>query len=205
VILIGLQPNVLVVNPSLPVADVREFIALAKSQPGKLTFGSGGVGNSQHISAELFMMATGVDLVHVPYKGSAPAIVDLLGGQINLMFDTAPTAIPHIKSGKLRPLGVTTLQRSGMLPDVPTLAESGLPGFSFGGFLGLVAPSGTPRDIILKLNSEIQTGINGEMRSKFTEMGLDVAGGSPEEFANFMREESAKYAKIVKAAKIAPQ
>jgi tripartite-type tricarboxylate transporter receptor subunit TctC len=205
VILIARQPNVLVVNPSLPAASVPEFIALARSRPQKLTFGSGGVGSSQHIAAELFTMSTGIGLVHVPYKGGGQALVDLLGGQIDLMFDTAPTALPHIKGGKLRALAVTTANRFGLLPAVPTLAESGMPGFDFGGFLGLVAPAGTPAEVVAKLNGEIQAALNADLRAKLTDMGLDVAGGTPEQFAAFMREESAKYARIVKEARIQPQ
>jgi tripartite-type tricarboxylate transporter receptor subunit TctC len=205
VILIARQPNVLVVNPSLPAASVPEFIALARSRPQKLTFGSGGVGSSQHIAAELFTMSTGIGLVHVPYKGGGQALVDLLGGQIDLMFDTAPTALPHIKGGKLRALAVTTGNRFGLLPSVPTLAESGMPGFDFGGFLGLVAPAGTPADVVAKLNGEIQAALNADLRARLTDMGLDVAGGTPEQFAAFMREESAKYARIVKEARIQPQ
>lgn len=143
--------------------------------------------------------------MHVPYKGSAPALTDLLGGQIDFMFDTVPTSIPHIKNGRLRPLAVTTVQRSGMLPNVPTMAEAGVAGFDFGGFLGLVAPAGTPREIVARLNAEVQKGISSELRPRLLELGLDIAGGSPAQFGAFMREESAKYARIVKAANIAPQ
>lgn len=206
IILIVNQPNVLVLHPSVPAASVREFIALAKARPGALTFGSSGVGASQHMAAEMFMAMTGVNMVHVPYKGGAPALIDLVGGQIDVMFETAPTAIPYVKSGKLKGLAVTTMQRSGMLPDVPTLNEAGLKGFEFRGWIGLLAPAAVPKDIVTRLNAEIQKYLTtGDLKGKLTEYGLDVAGGTPEQFAAFMREDSARYGKIVKAARIPPQ
>lgn len=205
-ILIGNQPNVLVVHPSVPASNVKEFIALAKSRPGKLTYGTSGVGTSQHIAAELFMMMTGTSMVHVPYKGGAPALIDLVGGQVDLMFETAPSAMQYAKNGRVKPLGVTTLQRNGMLPDVPTLSEAGLSGYEFRGWIGLVAPAAVPRDIITRLNSEVQKMLGSpDLGGKLVAMGLDVAGGTPEQFAAFIREDSARYAKIVKAAKITPQ
>jgi tripartite-type tricarboxylate transporter receptor subunit TctC len=205
IILIVNQPNVLVLHPSVPAASVKEFVALAKSRPGKLTFGTSGVGTSQHIAAELFMAMTGVNMVHIPYKGGAPALIDTVGGQVDLMFETAPTAIPHVKSGKLKALAVTTLQRSGMLPDVPTLSEAGLKGYEFRGWIGLVAPAATPKDVVARLHAEVQKAISGDLRKRLTELGLDVAGGTPEQFAAFIREDSARYATIVKRAGIPPQ
>ena len=205
IILIANQPNVLVLNPSVPAANVKELIALAKSRPGKLTFGSAGVGGSQHIAAELFMMMTGVSMKHVPYKGGGPAMIDLVGGHIDLMFETAPSAMPFVQSGKIKALAVTTLQRSGMLPKVPTLDESGLNGYEFRGWIGLVAPAKIPQEIITKLHGIVQKEIDGDLREQLSKMGLDVAGGTPDQFAAFIRKDSAMYGKIVKATNITPQ
>ena len=200
VIMIANQPNVLVVHPSVPARNVNELILLAKSRPGKLNYASSGAGTSNHMAAEMFIMKTGVDIVQVPYKGGAPAVNDLIGGQVDLMFETAPTVIQLIKTGKLRGLAVTSTQRSGMLPDVPTMDEAGLKGFDFRGWIGLVAPAGTPPDIVRKLHSEVQKAINGDLRKRLTEVGLDVAGGTPEQFAAFLREDIAKYEMLVKAS-----
>lgn len=205
IIRIANQPNVLVLHPSVPARNVKELIALAKSRPGKLNFGSGGVGASQHISAELFMMMTGVKMVHVVYKGGGPAMIELVGGQIDLMIETAPSAIPYVNSGKLKALGVTTLQRLAMLPNVPTIDEAGVKGYEFLSWMGLVAPAGVPKEIVQKLNAEVQTAISGDLRKRLTELGLGVAGGTPEQFAAYIREDSAKYAKLVKVANIKPQ
>lgn len=205
IMLIANQPNVLVLNPSVPAGNVKELIELAKSRPGKLTFGTSGVGNSQHIAAELFMMMTGVGMKHVPYKGGGPAMVDLIGGHIDLMFETAPSAIPFVNSGKVRALAVTTLQRSGMLPNVPTLDEEGLKGYEFRGWIGLIAPAGTPKGIITKLHDQLQKDVAGDLRKQLDEMGLDIAGGTPQQFADFIRKDSDMYAKLVKAANITPQ
>jgi tripartite-type tricarboxylate transporter receptor subunit TctC len=202
IILIVNQPNVLVLNPRVPVASVKEFVALVRSRPGKLTFASSGMATSQHIAAELFMLMTGVNMVHIPYKGGAPALIDTVGGQVDLMFETAPTAIPFVKSGKLKALGVTTLKRSGMLPDVPTLNEAGVKGYEFRGWIGLVAPAATPKDVTAKLHAEVQNAINGDLRKRLIELGLDVAGGTAEQFAAFIREDSARYEKIIKKAGI---
>ncbi|MEW6332831.1 MAG: tripartite tricarboxylate transporter substrate binding protein [Thermodesulfobacteriota bacterium] len=205
VILIANQPNVLVLHPSVPAANVKELIALAKSRPGKLTFGTSGVGASQHIAAELFMMMTGVTMKHVPYKGGGPAMIDLVGGHIDLMLETAPSAIPFVQSGKIKALAVTTTQRSGMLPTVPTLDESGLKGYEFRGWIGLVAPAKVPQEIITKLHEVVQKELGGDLRDQLVKMGLDVAGGTPDQFAAFIRKDSAMYGKIVKATNITPQ
>lgn len=205
IILIANQPNVLVLHPSVPAANVKELIALAKSRPGKLTFGTSGVGASQHIAAELFMMMTGVTMKHVPYKGGGPAMIDLVGGHIDLMLETAPSAIPFVQSGKIKALAVTTTQRSGMLPTVPTLDESGLKGYEFRGWIGLVAPAKVPQEIITKLHEVVQKELGGDLRDQLVKMGLDVAGGTPDQFAAFIRKDSAMYGKIVKATNITPQ
>src|SRR3989339_671933 len=203
IMLIANQPNVLVLNPSVPAGSVKELIELAKSKPGKLTFGSSGVGASQHMAAELFMMMTGVNMKHVPYKGGGPAMVDLIGGHIDLMLETAPSAIPFVHSGKVKALAVTTLQRSGRLPNVPTLDEAGLKGYEFRGWIGLVAPAGVPKEIIAKLHDQLQKDIAGDLRKQLDEIGLDIAGGTPQQFADFIRKDSDMYAKLVKAANMA--
>lgn len=200
IIIIANQPNVLVVHPSVPAKNVGELIALAKAQPGKLNYASSGLGTSNHMAAELFIMKTGVKIVQVPYKGGAPAVNDLLGGQVEMMFETAPTVIQHIKSGKLRGLAVTTTQRSEMLPDVPTMDEAGVTGFDFRGWIGLVAPVGTPTEIVQKLNAEVQKALGGDLRRRLQEVGLVVAGGTPEQFATFLREDIAKYETLVKVS-----
>jgi tripartite-type tricarboxylate transporter receptor subunit TctC len=205
IILIANQPNVLVLHPSIPATSVKELVALAKSRPGKMTFGSSGIGASQHIAAELFMMMTGVSMKHVPYKGGGPAMIDLVGGHIDLMLETAPSAMPFVQSGKIRALAVTTLQRSSMLPNVPTLDEAGLKGYEFRGWIGLVAPAKVHKEIIAKLHNILQREIDGDMREQLVKMGLDVAGGTPDQFAAFIRKDSAMYGKIVKTANIAPQ
>jgi tripartite-type tricarboxylate transporter receptor subunit TctC len=205
IILIANQPNILVLNPSVPAGNVKELIALAKSRPGKLTFGSSGIGASQHIAAELFMMMTGVSMKHVPYKGGGPAMIDLVGGHIDLMLETAPSAMPFVQSGKIKALAVTTLQRSSMLPNVPTLDESGLTGYEFRGWIGLVAPAKAHKEIITKLHNVVQKEIDADLREQLSKMGLDVAGGTPDQFAAFIHKDSAMYGKIVKATNIAPQ
>jgi tripartite-type tricarboxylate transporter receptor subunit TctC len=200
VALVAYQPIVLVIHPSLPVKTVAGLTALAKSRPGKLNYASTGTGGSAHLAAEMFVMMTGVNMVHVPYKGGAPALTDLVGGQVELMFDTVPTAIPFIQAGKLRALAITSVQRSGMLPDVPTMQEAGLKGYNFNGWLGVLAPAGTPKDVVAKLNAEIQKAVSGDLRKRLIELGLEVAVGTPEQFTAFMLEDIAKYAKLVKAS-----
>ncbi len=200
VILIVNQPNVLVLHPSVPAKTVKEFIALARSRPGKLNYGTSGTGSSQHMSGELFIMMTGINMVHVPYKGGAPALNDLVGGQVDLMFETVPTAMQFVHAGRLRALAVTSLRRSSMMPDVPTVEEAGLPGYELRGWIGLLAPAGTPKEIVARLHGEALKAIGGDVRKRLTELGLDVAGGTPEQFMAFMREDIAKYAKLVKAS-----
>ena len=193
IMLIANQPNVFVVNPSIPAKNIQEFIELAKSRPGNLTFGSSGVGASQHMAAELFMMMTGVKMKHVPYKGGGPAMVDLIGGHIDLMIETAPSAIPFVTSGKVRALAVTTMKRSGRLPDVPTLDEVGLKGFDFRGWIGLVAQTKVSKEIIAKLHAQLQKEMAGDLRDRLNEMGLDVAGGSPQEIGRASCRERVSY------------
>lgn len=199
------QPNVLTAHPSVPAKTLKEFIALAKANPGKFNYGSSGIGASQHMTAELFAMLTGVRIEHIPYKGGTPAMTDLISGQIDFMFTPAPNAIAFVRSGKIRGIAVTSLKRSSALPELPTMNESGLKGFELLGWIGLLGPAGTPRDIVDRLNGEINKMLAGDIRQRLTELGLDAVGGTPEQFAVFIRQDIAKYAKIVKAAAIPPQ
>ena len=199
VILVAGVPNVLVVNPDLPFKTVADVVAYAKANPGKLNFASSGSGTSIHLSGELFKVMAGVQMTHVPYKGSAPALTDLIGGQVQLMFDNLPSALPQIKGGKLRAVAVTSTTRAAALPDVPTVAESGLPGFESSSWFGILAPAGTPKDIIAKINTDVQKWLSTpEAKEKLLGQGANAAGGSPEDFAKHIQAETAKWAKVVK-------
>ncbi len=200
VVLVAGVPNVLVVNPSLPVKSVQELIAYAKANPGKVNFASSGSGTSIHLSAELFKTMAGVSMQHVPYKGSAPALADLAGGQVDLMFDNLPSALPLIKAGKLRAIAVTSQQRASALPDVPTIAESGLPGFEATSWFGLLAPAGTPRDAIAKVNGEVAKWLaTPEAKEKLASQGGIVGNGlTPEDFSRHIASETTKWQKVVK-------
>ena len=200
IVLVANQPNALIVRPGLAANNVREFIALARANPGKLNYGSSGVGASQHMTAELFAMMTGVQITHVPYKGGAPAMADLMSGQIDFMFDPVPTSIQVVRSGKVRALAVTSLRRSEVMPDLPSMAEAGLDGFELRGWIGLLARANTSRDLVQRLNGEVLKMLAADLRGKLLELGLDVAGGTPEQFAAFIREDIAKYGRIVKAS-----
>jgi tripartite-type tricarboxylate transporter receptor subunit TctC len=200
--LIVIQPSVLVVNPAVPARTVGELIALAKTKPGALNYGSSGVGNSQHMAAGLFSYYTKVNMTHVPYKGGPPALTDLLGGQIDLMFEIIPNVIPHIKSGRLRALAVTTKERSEIFPDVPTLSEAGLRGYEYLGWIGLVAPAGTPPEIVNMLHGEIVKALNGGVAAKLKESMFIVSGMGPREFGPFIKKEIELHQKIVKATGI---
>ena len=199
VILVAGVPNVLVVNNAVPANSVAELIAYAKANPGKLNFASSGNGTSIHLSGELFKVMAGVQMTHIPYKGSAPALQDLLGGQVQLMFDNLPPSLPQIKAGKVRALAVTSLTRAPALPDVPTVAESGLPGFEASSWFGILAPAGTPPAIVAKLNAEIAKWLaTPEAKEKLAKQGANAAGGTPEDFAKHIAAETAKWAKVVK-------
>jgi tripartite-type tricarboxylate transporter receptor subunit TctC len=193
--------NVLVVSPSAPAKSVQELVALAKREPGKLTFASSGNGTTVHLVGELFKSRAGIDIVHVPYKGSAPALTDLLGGNVTMMFDTIPSAVSQIKGGKLRALGVTGAKRSPLFPDVPTIAESGLPGFDAGAWYGLVAPAATPKEIIARLNAEAVKGANSkEFRERMEPLGFEIITGSPEKMAEMLRADGVRWGPVVKAS-----
>jgi len=199
--LVAITPNVLVVNPSLPVHSVKELIAYAKAHPGKLSFGSGSIGSAGHLAGELFKVDTGVDMVHVPYKGAAPAMQALLAGDTQIMFDNLASAMSQVKAGKLRALAVTTAQRSKLAPDLPTMAEAGVPGFDISTWFGLLAPAGTPPDVIAKWNAGVTKILSSpEMRERLEAQGAEATPDTPEEFARFIDRELVKYAKIVKAS-----
>lgn len=194
-------PNVLVVPASLPVNSVKELIAYGKQNPGKLNFASSGAGSSIHLSGEMFKTMTDIDMAHVAYKGSAPALTDLLGGNVQLMFDNLPTSLPHIQSGKLKALAVTSLQRSPSLPNVPTMVESGLAGFEAGSWFGVLAPANTPRDVVALLDRDIQRSLaQPETRRKLTDKGFQPNVKGPEEFRTYIGQEISKWRKIVQTS-----
>jgi tripartite-type tricarboxylate transporter receptor subunit TctC len=195
-------PNVMVVNPLVPVTSVPEFIAYAKANPGKLNMGSGGVGTPHHISGELFKMMTGVNLLHVPYRGGAPAVTDLLGGQLQVIFDPMPESIEYIRAGKLRALAVTTVTRSESLPDLPTIGDF-VPGYDTSTWLGLGLPRNAPTEIVDKLNKEINAGLaDPKIKARFAELGGTVLPGSQADFRKLIVEETEKWAKVIRAAHI---
>ena len=203
VILMDTAPNILAVHPSVPAKSVKELIALAKLRRGILTFASAGIGSSNHLSGELFRTMAGIDIIHVPYKGGGAAITDLLAGQVSMYFGTTPSTLPFVKNGKVRALGVTTAKRSIAAPELPTIAEAGLPGFEQSAWHGLLAPAGTPDAVIAKLNAEVGRLLRStEVVEKFAVQGIDVIGGSPADLAAFVRQDLAKYAKLVKTAGI---
>ncbi len=192
---------VVVVHPSVPAHSVKELIALAKARPGQLNFGSGGNGNSTHLAAEYFKSLTGVDMVHVPYKGSGNAVTDLIAGQIHLMFANITAAVPHVKTGKLRALAASGHARSLALPQLPTVAEAGVPGYAVTSWFGLAAPARTPPDTIAKLNAVLTTAMNGrDMRERLAGEGAEPAPGSPGDFAKHIASEIAIWARVIKAA-----
>ncbi len=196
-------PIFLVAHPSVPVKNVAELIALAKKQPGKISYGSAGNGGGTHLAAELFNMQAGTSLLHVPYKGSAPAMTDLLGGQVQLMFSDAPTALPQIKAGKVRVLAVASPQRSTLLPDVPTISESGLSGYEAYSWAAFVAPAGTPADILARLSADIGKVLNQpEVKQKLFDAGAEAMPTTPEQFGKMLRSEIVKWGKVVKVANI---
>jgi tripartite-type tricarboxylate transporter receptor subunit TctC len=200
VALVAQVPNVLVVNPALPVQSVKDLIAYAKANPGSLSFGSGSTGSTGHLAGELFKTMAGVDMVHIPYKGGAPAMQDLLAGQTQLMFDNLANALPQVKAGKLRAIAVTTVARAPSVPELPTIAESGLPGFDLTTWFGIFAPAGTPPEVVAKLNAEIAKALSAkDLAERLAAMGtVPPENNTPERFAAFVRSEAAKYARVVK-------
>ena len=201
IILVATTPNVLVVNQNMSIKTVKDLIALAKSKPGELTFSSGGNGTSHHLGGMLFQKLTGVEMTHVPYKGSGAALPDLIGGQVNLMFDNLPSSMPHIKSGKLRAIATTGSSRSPALPDLPTVAEAGVPGFEITAWFGLLAPAKTPPEIIDRLNREVTKILNmPEVKARIAAQGAELAPGTPQQLGQFVKDKTAQWAPIVKAS-----
>jgi len=194
-------PLVLVVHPSLPVRSTRDLVALARAKPGAINYASGGSGSAAHMAAELFKTMAAVNLVHVPYKGTAPALVDLVGGHVSVAFYTVSAIGEHVKSGRLRALGITALQRSPTLPDLPTVAESGLAGYEASTWIGVLAPSGTPSDIIARLHAEIVKILAmPDVKQRFTSQGLDIIANTPEQFAAQIKSDLAKWARVIRAS-----
>jgi len=194
-------PNVLVVNPSLPVSSVKEFIAYAKAHPGALNFGSGSTGSAGHLAGELFKAMSGVQMVHVPYKGAGPAMQDLIGGRIQLMFDNLASSLGQMRAGKVKALAVTTARRSALAPELPTIAESGLPGFDISTWFGVFAPGGTPRDLVQRLHDEFVKALaDPAVREAMTKLGAEPVGSTPAQFAAYIRSEARKYAEVIKAS-----
>jgi tripartite-type tricarboxylate transporter receptor subunit TctC len=197
--LIAQVPLILVVHPGLPAQSVQELIALGKAQPNRLNFGSSGNAAAPHLAGESFKIATGVQMQHVPYKGSAPALTDLIGGQVQLIFDSMPSAMPHVKSGKIRALAVTTAKRSPAVPDLPTVAESGVPGFDISTWYGVWAPAGTPKEIVNRVAAEMAKALQqAAVRERLAALGAEPVGNTPDEFAAYCQAELAKWAKIVR-------
>lgn len=200
VALTHVAPRVLVVHPSVPAQNVKELLALAKAKPGTLTFGSSGNGGVNHLAGELMKSMAGVDMIHVPYKGAAPAAVDLLGNRLSMVFDSIVVWSDHIKTGKVRALGVSSAQRSAALPNVPSIAEAGLPGFDVANWLGVLAPAKTPAAIVAKLNAELRSAMTDpDMRQQMAAVGVDPATSTPQEFGDIIRKDIAKWAVVVKA------
>jgi tripartite-type tricarboxylate transporter receptor subunit TctC len=199
--LVSRGPIIAAVNAQLPAKTLKDFIALAKSSPGRINYGSAGSGTPPHLAAELFKTVAGVDLVHVPYKGGGPAVSDLAGGQVQVIFEGLPSLLPHIKSGKVRALAITGAKRDPALPEVPTFAEAGLPGYDANFWNGLVAPAGTPAEVIARLNSVlVQALATPEVHAALVRLGLEAAGTTPQQFGDFIAAEIDKWARVVKAS-----
>ena len=195
------MPAVLVVHPSLPAHSVKELIALAKSNPGKITFASPGSGTPLHLAAELFKVRTGIDIVHIPYKGGAPAEIDLLGGQVSIMFASPVTALPYVQAGRLRALGVSSARRSAAAPQIPTIAEAGVPGYEASLWYALLAPAGTAGDIVAKINRDVVKVLNQPgTRERIAGQGADLIGNTAEQFAAIIKSDVPKWAQVVKAS-----
>ncbi len=197
--LVANTPSLLAVHPALPVRTIKDLIALAKARPGQLTYASAGNGSSNHLAGVLLSMMAGIDLVHVPYKGSGPALVDVISGQVPMMFNNTASVMPHVTAGKLRAVALASLERSALLPDIPTVAESGLPGFEVRSWHGVFVPAGTPRDVVNRLSTEIVRAVRAaDVKSRLNAQGVELVGSSPEEFAEFVKKELAKWAKVVR-------
>src|SRR5258708_11471373 len=201
--LAGVTPNLLVANVAMPFNDVKGLIAYAKANPGGLNYATAGNGSSNHLSFELFKMLTGTHITHVPYKGSAPAVTDLLAGQVHVMFDNTPNVLPHVKAGQLKALAVSSKSRTSQAPEVPTVDEAGVPGYDVSVWFGVLTVAGTPREIVRRLNTEtVKVLTSAEVKERFGRLGVDVAAGTPEQFSQFLKSEVARWAKVVQDANI---
>ncbi len=201
--LAGVTPNLLVANPGVPFNDVKGLIAYAKANPGKLNYASTGNGTSNHLSFELFKAMTGTQVTHVPYKGSAPAVTDLIAGQVQVMFDNTPNVLPHVKAGKLKALGVSSKTRSQFAPDVPSVDEAGVPGYDVTVWFGVLTVAGTPPDIVKRLNTEmVKILTSPEVKERISKSGVDVVAGTPEHFSGFLKAEVSRWAKVIQEANI---
>ncbi len=201
--LAGVTPNLLVANPGVPFSDVKGLIAYAKANPGKLNYASTGNGTSNHLSFELFKAMTGTQVTHVPYKGSAPAVTDLIAGQVQVMFDNTPNVLPHVKAGKLKALGVSSKARSQFAPDVPSVDEAGVPGYDVTVWFGVLTVAGTPPDIVKRLNTEmVKILTSPEVKERISKSGVDVVAGTPEHFSGFLKAEVSRWAKVIQEANI---
>jgi tripartite-type tricarboxylate transporter receptor subunit TctC len=206
VTLVSASPYVIAVNPKVPASSVRDLIDHARKNPGKLTFGSSGTGAASHLSAELFKSMAGIDMLHVPYKGTGQAVTDLLAGQIDVMFAPAQTVMQHVAAGKLKALAVTSAKRSSSLPDLPTAAESGLPGYEAIGWFGLLAPAATPRELVAKLSADANKVLaDPDVKEKTLALGAEPSGNSPEQFARFIRDDQAKWSQLMRHQGISPE
>jgi tripartite-type tricarboxylate transporter receptor subunit TctC len=201
--LAGITPNLLVANPSAPVNNVTELIAFARTHPGKLNYASTGNGTSNHLSFELFKAMTQTNVTHVPYKGSAPAVTDLIAGQVQVMFDNTPNVLPHVRAGKLKALAVSTKTRTPLAPEVPSVDEAGVPGYDVSVWFGVLTVAGTPRETVQRLNTEVVKILNSsEVKERFGKMGVEVVAGTPEQFSAFLKSEVDRWAKVVRDASI---
>ena len=206
VMLIGRQPNIVVVHPSVPAKSMRELLDLARAKPRELNYGSGGNGTASHLATEMLKLMAKVDLTHIPYKGLGPALTDLMGGRVQLIISTMASALPQMKSGKLRPLAVTTSQRSSFFPEVPTMSEAGVKGYEFSTWYGLLVPAGTPRMIIERLNAETRKALASPLvKEQFSAQGLEPAVSTPQEFAAYLKSEVEKWGKVIKASGATPE
>ncbi len=198
--LIANAPSILLVNPGVPASSVNELIELARTKPKELNFGSGGMGSASHLAGELFLSMTGVEMVHVPYKGTGPALMEAAGGRVQVVISSVVSALPHVRSGRLRALGVTSINRSSMMPELPTVSEAGVPGYEFGSWYGVLVPAGTPKRLLMKLHSEIVKALNdAKLKALLAADGGQVVGNTPEQFGAFLRSEMVKSENIIKS------
>ena len=206
VTLVAVQPNIVVIHPSVPAKSINELVVAARAKPGQLAYASAGTGSGTHLAGEMLKMSLKIDLLHIPYKGTGPALTDLIGGQVQMMVSTFASALPHVRSGRLRALGVTSAKRSRAAPDIPTLIEAGVPGYDYSTWYGVLAPAGTPRAIIDKLNRTLRSTLALEdMKQKFDAQGVEPLASTPAEFSSYLKTETEKWTKVVRAAGIPPQ